>query len=137
MTQPTDLPVPGSGDRRPPCQLDISFRWRQYGEHCSFRHLRQRQTGLARSVRVFVASWLQLNATRWNEHEERNRILAGRRGPPTWQPWASPGAQQISEGSAGVLVFSLICGAALRTVAADFKPGDDNVEAAISLNLAL
>jgi hypothetical protein len=38
---------------------------------------------------------------------------------------------------AGVLVFSLICGAALRTVTADFKPGDDNVEAAISLNLAL
>ena len=38
---------------------------------------------------------------------------------------------------AGVLVFSLICGAALRTVTADFKPGDDNVEAAIPLNLAL
>ena len=35
------------------------------------------------------------------------------------------------------LVFRLICGAALRTVTTDFKPGDHNVEAAISLNLAL
>jgi hypothetical protein len=87
------------------------FGWRQYGDHCSFCHLSR--LDLARNVRVFVASGLQLNATLWIEHRERNRILAGRREPPTWQLWASPGAQRISEGSQEFsLWLDLWCGTA-------------------------
>src|SRR5258708_14335273 len=68
------------------------------------------------------------------------RVQAPTRGRGSMILGAPPSSTLPQEGlksAEGVLIFSLICGAALRTVTADFESGDDDVEAAISLNLPL